>query len=66
MTEQAFFTPAELAVYLGVHRQWVYRQVLLNLIPHYRFGGHIRFDKVEIARWAAEQRSDGHGPRRAS
>ena len=41
----------ELAKYLKVDTSWVYKQVSLRNIPHFKLGKYPRFKKLEIDRW---------------
>lgn len=40
----------ELAEFLGVGSQWVYDQVALGRIPHFKVGKYLRFDLDEVLR----------------
>lgn len=57
-------TADALAERLGVNRNWIYRRVQLNLIPHVRLPGSssVRFDPDAIEPWLAAGRMDGTGP----
>ena len=41
----------ELANYLKVDTSWVYKQVSLRNIPHFKIGKYPRFKKSEIDKW---------------
>lgn len=43
-----------LAEYLKVEKSWVYRQVQLRAIPHFRAGRYPRFSKAKIDLWIKE------------
>lgn len=53
-------TLAELCVYLRVKRSYVYSLTSTDRIPHRKFGGTLRFLKVEILQWIDRGR---RGPR---
>ena len=38
----------ELASHLGVGVQWVYDQIALGRIPHFKVGKYLRFDLDEV------------------
>lgn len=44
-----------LAEYLKVEKSWVYRQVQLRAIPHFRAGRYPRFYRKQIDQWTREQ-----------
>ena len=41
----------ELAEYLAVSKDWIYKKVQEKLIPHTKVGSAIRFHRVEVDRW---------------
>lgn len=43
-------TADELAAHLRVGVQWVYDQVALGRIPHFKVGKYLRFDLDEVVR----------------
>jgi excisionase family DNA binding protein len=53
--QDAILTPAQLAQYLHVARQWVYERVSRGEIPYFKAGGHLRFRKFEIDKWIEDQ-----------
>lgn len=42
------------AAYLGVSKRWIYGHV--NLLPHRKFGGFLKFTADELDKWADSQR----------
>ena len=55
-------TPDQLAEYLGVTRGWVYEQVALSAIPHFKAGKFLRFRKLAIDRWVESLSTPASGP----
>jgi excisionase family DNA binding protein len=45
------FDVKELAGYLKVNESWVYNQVHLKTIPHFKCGKYLRFKKSNIDKW---------------
>ena len=56
MTEQALFTVQELADYLKIHADTIYRYIRLKTIPVMRVGGSWRFSVKEIEQWLASNK----------
>ncbi|MDA8170486.1 MAG: helix-turn-helix domain-containing protein [Nitrospiraceae bacterium] len=52
--EDMIFDVASLASYLQVDESWVYKQVSLKTIPHFKAGKYIRFKKSIIDKWSDE------------
>jgi excisionase family DNA binding protein len=52
--EQIFDVPG-LAEYLGVSKDWVYKQVAHQGIPHVKTNHLVRFRKTAIDRWLEER-----------
>ena len=52
----------QLAEYLGVTRGWVYDQVALSVIPHFKARKFLRFRKSAIDRWIESQSIPASGP----
>ena len=49
------FGVEELAAYLKVKKTWVYKQVSLKTIPHFKSGKYPRFKKSAIDRWISSE-----------
>ena len=49
--EDKIYDVKELAEYLRVDTSWVYNQVSLRNIPHFKIGKYPRFKKSEIDKW---------------
>jgi excisionase family DNA binding protein len=49
----------EMASYLGVHRDTVYKMVRAGEIPHYRLRGKILFSPETVDAWIREQELQG-------
>ncbi|MBT7610344.1 MAG: helix-turn-helix domain-containing protein [Bacteriovoracaceae bacterium] len=41
---------------LIVKESWLRSQIFYKLIPYYKLGNHIRFDKDEILKWISTKR----------
>jgi excisionase family DNA binding protein len=57
--EDSFLNILEAAQLLNQHDSWIYRRTMKNgkeSIPHYRFGGLLRFKKSELLEWAESKR----------
>lgn len=54
MTTQRL-TPQQIAEYLGVTRETVYRMVRKNEIPHFKIRSRIFFSKETIDAWIRKQ-----------
>jgi len=51
--EDKLFTPEELAYYLGVSKDWVYKDAK-KLMPHVKLGANLRFRKKDVDQWLTE------------
>ena len=48
-------TPDELSEKLNVSKKWIYEKTqsyAKNPLPHYKVGKYLRFDLIEILKWA--------------
>jgi excisionase family DNA binding protein len=55
----------EVASYLGMRTDWVYREVRAGRLPHIRLGRAVRFRKESIEAWLeASERAAYNGRRR--
>jgi len=54
-------TVKEMASYLGVHLDTVYKMVRANEIPHFRIRSKILFSSEAIDAWIAEQQEASKG-----
>ena len=45
------FDVRSLAKHLGVDSSWIYKQVSLKTIPHFKLGKYTRFRKKDIDKW---------------
>ena len=43
-----------LAKYLSVDSNWIYKQVSLREIPHFKVGKYLRFKRSEVDKWIAK------------
>lgn len=55
MSTSLLLTADDLADLLGVHVQWVYKQVRRGRIPHVKLGRSLRFRREAIDAWLKEQ-----------
>jgi len=53
--ERKPMTVKEMALYLGVHLDTVYKMARANEIPHYRLRSRILFTKETVDAWIEEQ-----------
>ncbi|MUV38778.1 hypothetical protein JNUCC1_02649 [Lentibacillus sp. JNUCC-1] len=53
--EREHMTVKELAAYLGVHTDTIYKMVLMNKIPHFKLCSKILFTRDVIEEWIREQ-----------
>ncbi|GAB3799005.1 helix-turn-helix domain-containing protein [Virgibacillus kimchii] len=53
-------TVKEMAAYLGIHRDTVYKMVRAGEIPHYRLRGKIQFSPEMVDAWIREQELQGY------
>ncbi|MDA8171858.1 MAG: helix-turn-helix domain-containing protein [Nitrospiraceae bacterium] len=53
--DDTIFDVQGLAAYLRVDESWVYKQVSLKAIPHFKAGKYTRFKKSAIDRWSEER-----------
>ena len=49
--DDPYLTPDQLALYLGVTKQWVYERVHLGELPYIKVGRFLRFRKSVIDKW---------------
>ncbi|BAC15280.1 helix-turn-helix domain-containing protein [Oceanobacillus iheyensis] len=52
----------EMAVYLGVHLDTVYKMVRAGEIPHYRLRSKILFSKEAVDEWIEQQQNQTNRP----
>lgn len=57
-TRPTIMTVSELAKYLRLHEQTVYRMAKEGSIPSYKVGNRWRFDKPSIDVWLRSQKSE--------
>ena len=58
--ERKSMTVKEMAAYLGVHKDTVYKMVRQGEIPHYRIRGKILFSPDMVNAWIREQELQGY------
>ncbi len=51
MSESPFFTVPEIAALLRQPVSWVYEQSRMGVIPHYKGGKRLLFDRDEVLAW---------------
>ena len=56
----AVWTVGQVAAYLGMSRQWIYKEAELGRLPCYRLGASLRFKPEEVRAFLESSR---HGPR---
>jgi len=54
MTE-SLWDVASAARYLGMSKDWVYKQAARGVLPYRKIGGGLRFIPAEIRAWAESQ-----------
>lgn len=54
-SEDVLWTVAEVAAYLKVSRDWVYRRAAAGDLPARKVGTHLRFLKSEVVAWLDAQ-----------
>ncbi|KZN99389.1 helix-turn-helix domain-containing protein [Pseudobacillus badius] len=54
-------TPKQMADYLGVTRETIYRMVRKNEIPHFKIRSRIFFSKETIEAWIRDQEQQAIG-----
>ncbi|KIL73728.1 helix-turn-helix domain-containing protein [Bacillus badius] len=54
-------TPQQIADYLGVTRETIYRMVRKNEIPHFKIRSRIFFSKETIDAWIRDQEQQAIG-----
>jgi excisionase family DNA binding protein len=54
----------EVANYLGMRPDWVYREVRAGRLPHIRLGRAVRFRQESIEAWLASREREGAARRR--
>jgi excisionase family DNA binding protein len=64
VTERAYMSAQEVAAYLGVSTDWAYEKAAAGELPSYKFGGHRRFRRDELAAWAEAQRQGAPAERK--
>ncbi len=47
----------ELAEFLGLSKETIYRKIIMTKIPKYKVGKLWRFKKTEVTRWLLSQRN---------
>lgn len=63
MNPEPLWKVTEVARFLSMSPQWVYKQAELGALPCARFGASIRFEPAEIRRYLERQKRGGHGAR---
>jgi excisionase family DNA binding protein len=58
--ERKSMSVKEMAAYLGIHRDTVYKMVRASEIPHYRLRGKILFSPEIVDTWIREQELQGY------
>jgi len=58
--ERKTMTVKEMATYLGVHLDTVYKMARANEIPHFRLRSKILFSKEVVDAWIAEQQEQSN------
>jgi excisionase family DNA binding protein len=56
-----FYSPEDLAVYLGVSKTTIYRLVEKRVIPFYKIGGSLRFKENDVNEYVEKQRVKSSG-----
>lgn len=57
--EKKSMTVKDMAAYLGVHKDTLYKMVKQHDIPHFRIGSKILFSLDTVNAWIDEQESRG-------
>ena len=65
-TLKRYMDVGELAEHLGIPKWTLYQWVSQQRIPHYKFGGLLRFSNSEIEAWAQKHRREGQEPAQGS
>lgn len=52
----SFFSPEDLAAYLGVSKTTIYRLVEKRSLPFYKIGGSLRFKESDVFDYIEKQR----------
>jgi excisionase family DNA binding protein len=55
LAEDRLLRPEQAAWYLNVKTNWVYEAVRAGRLPSHRVGRHIRFTRLMLDDWLAEQ-----------
>ena len=63
MNPEPMWKVADVARFLSMSPQWVYKQAELGTLPCARFGSSLRFDPAEIRRYLERQKRGGQGAR---
>lgn len=59
MTVEALWTVGDVATFLQVSKDWVYRRAASGDLPSRKVGSHLRFVRVEVITWLdAQKRPD--------
>jgi predicted DNA-binding transcriptional regulator AlpA len=61
MNAEPLWKVADVARFLSMSQQWVYKQAELGTLPCVRFGASLRFDPAEIRRYLDRQKRGGAG-----
>lgn len=56
---ESLWTAREVALFLRVSRSWVYHKAEAGVLPHCRFGGHLRFEPDAIRAYLREHARGG-------
>lgn len=63
MSPEPLWKVAEVAHFLSMSPQWVYKQAELGNLPCVRFGASLRFEPAAIRRYLERQKHGGQGVR---
>ena len=66
VTLKRYMDVGELAEQLGIPKWTLYQWVSQQRIPHYKFGGLLRFRNTEIEAWAQQHRKESRRPAKGS
>jgi len=62
--EDTILDKETLSQYLGVPHWWIYKQVSLKNIPHFKTGKYLKFKKSKIDKWIDNQTTNPIPPLR--